>query len=283
MNPFHNDLANYLENQISSVTLSLGLLLELKALASSSSSSHVPLISGVSASTVEALSKAIEYLSWSDVLVTTQLILIVLSKSILLKIVLLFAFAGSFISRYKTASLKILVLLLLINPGLPAYVSVIKYTAEESKLNSGDKLSQVLQKTHADYEKRKLQNKKQEDQRNQRQLETAKLEGKDKISVLKRLEDKASDDFKKVDNKVEEVVSDAYQILRIAVKQITIESINLFTSILIQFILLPFLYFFGAFTLYKKLLTTSLQNTFLEKIIVIELATVLLIFTITLI
>lgn len=283
VSPFSNDLSGYLEKQIGAVTLSLGLLFELKTIASSSSSSHVPLISGASTSAMETLTNAINYLSWSDILISTQLIFITLSKSILLKVAVLIAFAGSFISKYRTASLKIVVLLLLINPGLPAYVSGIKYLAQEAKLDLSNDLAQELQKTHANYLKRESENKKQEALRNDKQEAAAQAKGKDKISFFKRLEDKATDDIKKVDAKVIEGVSDSYQVLKIAGKEITIKSINLLTAVVIQFLLLPFLYFFGLFTLFKRFLTATVVDVFLEKILVIETAVILIIFTLTLI
>jgi len=283
VSPFASDLSSYLEKQIAAVTLSLGLLFELKTIASSSSSSHIPLISGASTSALETLTNAIKYLSWSDVLISTQLIFITLSKSILLKVAILIAFVGSFISKYRTASLKLLVLLLLINPGLPAYVSGIKYLAQEAKLDLGNDLAQELQKNHENYLQRESENKKQEELRNTKQKAAAQAKGKDKISIFKRIEDKAADDIKKVDAKVIEGVSDSYKVLKFAGKEITIMSINLFTTVVIQFLLLPFLYFFGLFTLFKRFLTATVIDEFLEKILVIETAVIVIILTLSLI
>ncbi|MGK0378984.1 MAG: hypothetical protein ACJA1Z_002806 [Patiriisocius sp.] len=258
-------------------------MLELKALASSSTTSHIPYISGVSASTVDTLSTAIKYLSWSDILVNTQLILITLSKSITSKVALVIAIIGSFISKYRTTFLKIVVLFLLINPGLPAYIKGVKYLAQEAKLDFGNDLTQVLLKTHANYKKRESKNKKHEELRNQKQMETAESKGRDKVFILKQIEDKVSDDIKKVDNRVIEGVTQAHQVITIAAKEISIKSINLFTSILIQFFLLPFLYFFGLFTLYKTFITATVIDTFLEKVIICETTAVAIILAIILI
>lgn len=281
LEPFHTNLIIYLEKQITSITLNLSLLIELKAFASTSSSSHLPLISGTSVSIADTLSTAIHYLSWSDILVTAQLILITLSKSIILKITLIIALVGSFISKYRILSLKLIVLLLFINPGLPAYVSGVKYLTKEAKLDLGTDLTQELQNAHANYNKRVQENKSQEETRNQIQLKKVELEGKSKVSSLKRLEDKASDDIKKVDDKVIEGISDAYQVLKGATKEITIKSINLLTSILIQFILLPFLYFFGFFTLYKKFVSAPVAESYLEKLLICESAIILLLLTLS--
>ena len=119
--------------------------------------------------------------------------------------------------------------------------------------------------------------------RNTKQKAAAQAKGKDKISIFKRIEDKAADDIKKVDAKVIEGVSDSYKVLKFAGKEITIMSINLFTTVVIQFLLLPFLYFFGLFTLFKRFLTATVIDEFLEKILVIETAVIVIILTLSLI
>lgn len=270
VNPFSTDIANYLETQIDSITLSLGILLELKAAASSTSSSHIPLISGISASTLDSLSTAIHYLSYSDLLVTVQLVLIALTKSMLIPVTMVAAFLGSLIPKYKSVSLKVLVLLLLINPGLPMYVSGIQYITKEAKLDIGNDLSQELQETQAHYKQKELEHAAKEEERKKSQLEEAEAQGEDHISKLKIFEDKATDELSKIGSKIEEDVSEAYLVLKTACKAITVKTINLFTAILIQFILLPFLFFYGLFTLYQKFLTGTTSDAFLEKIVLLE-------------
>jgi len=270
IDPFSSGIANYLETQVDSITLSLGILLELKALASSTSSSHIPLISGISASTVDTLTSAIQYLSWSDILVTVQLVLIALSKSMLIPVTMVAALIGSLIPNYKSVSLKVLVLLLLVNPGLPVYVSGIQYLAKEAKLDMGNHLSKELAQTHEDYKQKEIAHATKEELRNKQQLAAAEAKGEDHISRFKKFEDKAADDLTKVGTKIEVGISEAYLVLKTACKAITVRTINLFTSILIQFILLPFLFFYGLFTLYQKFLAGTTTDTFLEKIILFE-------------
>ena len=276
IDPFHQQLVTYLENQIDSITLSLGILLELKALASSSSSSHLPLISGISASSIDALTSAIQYLSWSDLLVTMQLVLIALSQSTLIQVTLFTALIFSFIPQYKSAALKVLVLLLLVNPGLPIYVSGVQHIAREAKLDQGNDLSQELEHTRTHYQQKEAEHKEKEIQRDKRQLAAAEANGEPHISRLKKLEDKAADEFTTVGTRIEEGVSEAYLVLKTACKAITVKTINLFTAILIQFILLPFVFFYGLFTLFKKFTSKGATDEFLEKTILFEALFVLI-------
>lgn len=270
IDPFSIGLSSYLKAQIESISLSLGILVDLKTIAWAASSSEIPLISGISSSSLDTLSTAIKYLSWSDILVTAQLLLLSLSNSILLKIILIITFLGSLIPKFKTVFLKILVFILLINPGLPAYIHCVKFISSEIKLDSGDDLSKHLQDTHDAYEKKVKANQAKELAQKKNQLKKAKAEGKNHVSLLKGIEDKAEDDIKEVTTKVEEGVSQSFLVLKDAIKEIKIKTINLFSSILIQFILLPFLFFYGLFALFKKFMSGTTTDSFLEDTVMIE-------------
>lgn len=274
-NPFAKGLESYLEGIITSVSLSLGLLSELKFAASAASSERVPFISGISASTAQSLTEAIQYLSWSDIFISIQLILINLSKSALIKVLAIGALLGSLIAKYRDLSLRILVILLLINPGLPAYVSCVKYLALESKLVDGDNLTKELQATHAQYQKAVNDYKAKEESRKQKQFTEAKAQGKEHIDFIEKIEDKTIHTADAIGAKTKELGSETHLILKKVCDELIVKALNLFTSVLIQFALLPFVFFYGVLFLFKRFMSDTITDSYLEKIILGETALVL--------
>lgn len=261
-NPFSSNLNAYLKDQIESITLSLGLLVDLKTIAWAASSSHLPIIAGISASTLDTLTSAIKYLSWSDLLVTSQLLLLSLSKTLFLKIVLILSLLGTLISKFRTVSLKFLVIALLINPGLMAYVSCVKYIAQESQLDSGVELTQELQNTHMKYQNR----------------EQKVISNNDShTSILKGMEEKTAKEIKEVSQKVEEGLSKDFSELKESSKRIKSKAINLLSSIAIQFILLPFLFFYSLFQLFKKVISQDPTDAYLGNTVKIQALAIIVI------
>lgn len=266
MDPFSNSLTTYLKDQIESITLGLGLLVDLKTIAWAASSSHLPVVAGMAASTLDTFATAIKYLSWSDMLVTSQLLILTLSKTIILKILLILSLLGSLVTRFRTVSLKILVIVLLINPGLPAYVSCIKYVAQEAKLDSGDELTQELKTAHVNFQNE-----------DKRQKAKTPNQGNAGENFLKGIEEKAVSDISKVTKKVEESVSTGYLDLKESSKKIKTKAINLFSTIIIQFILLPFLFFYSLFQLFKKILSDKTTDAFLRSTVKIQALVIIVI------
>lgn len=242
----HQVAETYLISVSEQTLSSLLLLSELKMAAASGASTKVPLVAGSFQGVSELLDQAVQYVSWSSALVGIQLLLLALSQSIVLKILIILAIIILFIERMQKLAMQLLLIFLMINPFLTIYVIGIKSIAKEVKIDLGDSLNKDLNKVHADYlAKRKIQDSKMAE-RKSAQLEKAKEKGKDKISLLNRVEDSVIGTAQKVGDDVDLVFTDTLDVLKGAINQLIEACVNLFTHILLVFLLLPFLYFYGA-------------------------------------
>jgi len=267
INLFHSHLTDYLIQSIDRITLSLGLLTEVRNLLNTTTS-HIPLIGSSAKSVADSLTEVIQYLSWSDMLITAQLLLIKISRSIIFKLLLILSIIGSFLPAHRSFSLKAILILLLINPGLPAYVTVVKYISQEIKLDDGAVMHNQIQQVHQKYQKKEAERKEKESKRNQRQLQKAQEHGKQDISGLKKLEDKVVDDVATVTSKVGEGFAEGIAIVKSAGKELTIKSINFIVTVAVQFLVLPFVFFYGVLLLIKHFATGTTSEVYLQKITV---------------
>ena len=279
LTPFHNTLILYLETLISKATLSLGVLIDLKSLAEAGGTSKLILVAGASENITELLATSIKYLSWSDILLSVQLLLIKLTGSALLKFSIVLNIIGTFFSNCRSIATKLLLFLFVLNPGLPAFVSGVKYISAEMKFNDADTLHKQLEKLHNKYKEKEFSYEYFEKLRNEKQLSKAEKSGKTKLNFFTRLGDAAEDDVHLVAEHIEEGVSQLLILLKSASKTIIIETLNLFSSVVIQFLLLPFVFFYGMHRLIKYS-TTGLRNdktNSFQKIMVFETIFVFLI------
>ena len=269
-NLFHAHLNSYLTTTLEKITGSLAFVTEFKHVALAGSSSHIPLVSGGSQGLASTLDKATNYLALADGLVALQLILINLSKSLLIKLIMVVFFVGLFFERYKSFCLKALVLLLLLNPGLAIYTSTVRYVSAEAKLSDGNELHQHLIEIKEKYAQKEAAHKAKIAARNQRQLEKAQAKGKDKIGLIKRIEDKVADVVTDAADTIEEGIAELFAVLKSVGKQLIEMTINLLVTVIMQFLVLPFGFFYGIVALIKRFSKGVEETRFIEKIVLIE-------------
>ncbi|MDG1804944.1 glycoside hydrolase family 25 protein [Flavicella sp.] len=277
--PFHNTLISYLEKLIDNGTLSLGVLIDLKSVSEAAGSSKLILIAGASENITDLLASSIKYLSWSDLLLSVQLVLIKLSGSSLVKILSVLAFIGTFFINYRTIATKILLFLFVLNPGLPAFVSGVKYISKEMQFEQADSLHKNLSDLHDKYKEKELSYEHFEKIRDEKQLAKAEKSGKTKLNFFTRVGDATEDDFHLAAEHIEEGVSEFLIILKSASKTIIIQTLNLLSSIVFQFLLLPFAFFYGIHRLLKYSTEASGkdQTYVFQKLVVVETIFVFLI------
>lgn len=271
---FHNHLATYLLKSIEQITLSIGLLIELHQLALDLH--HIPLLGESAHAPSGSPGAIVKYLSWSDMIVTVQWLLIKVTKTIVFKIFLVLSIGSLLIPTYRQAGLKLLLILLLINPGLPAYVTLTQYVGQEVQLNDGTELHEKIQAIHQKYADKEQSRAEKEAQRRTEQLQKAEARGKDDISGLKKVEDSILDDAGKEVSKVEEGVAEGVALLRAGSKEMLILSINYVVTLAIQFLLFPFLYMFIVMQLAKRFINKGLSESFVKKLVLFISITVLI-------
>jgi len=235
---------NYLGAASEEMLSSLLILSELKIGASAGASTKVPLVSGSFQGVSELLNQAIQYLEFSNLIIGMQLLLLALSQSALLKILIIPALAILFIYEKRKLVIEILMVLLMINPGLTIYVLGIKYIAQEVEINLGSDLNQELKTAHASYLEKRKDQESQMDKRKSTQLQKAEAKGKDKISLLNKVEDAVIGTTEKIGDDLSLIFSDTLEILKSAGEKMINMCLNLFTHILLVFFLLPMVYYY---------------------------------------
>ncbi len=232
--------------------ISLGLAMELKSMASSIKSTNIPLIEGNAAELYDTFDKAVDYLALANIAIAVQTILVNLCKSWLFMLLPVVFLAGVFIKKYSQMAIRLLVIVLLINPGLPIYVVGMNYASQSLQVSLGSKLQARLSATKSKYEKKQKENKEKQEARKQRQLKKAKAKGHDDIGLIKKAEDAVIGTAEDIGTTVGEGFSDLLDTLKEGKKELMILIINLISSLIVLFVLLPLLYFYFVGFILKK-------------------------------
>lgn len=251
---FYEQALHFLTTSSQTLLISLGIITELKAAASSLGSSHIPLLGGAATSVSADLDKAFDYVSFAGILMLLQtLVLKLFSASFWLKILPLVFLAGTFINPVRSFCQKMVLMLLLINPGLGLFVYATSYVSGKMQLDLGTGLQQHLQQTQAAFNQKEQARKQAEDDRNQQQLQKAEEKGKDHISLLNRVEDAVADDASNVALEVEKAASLSFDVLKSAGEKLTGLLLNLIASVILIFLLLPLAYVYLLSIAVKKI------------------------------
>jgi len=242
----HQYAESYLISVSEETLSSLLLLSELKIAAASGASTKVPLVAGSFQGVSELLDQGVQYLGWANALIGIQLVLLALSQSLVLKVLILLSTVVLFLERLKKVAMRLLLIFLLVNPFLTVYVIVIKYIAEEVKIDLGTGLNADLKDVQANYLAKKKEQEAKMAERKSAQLTKAKEKGKDKISLVNRVEDAVIGTTQKVGDEVNLVFTDTLDVLKGAINKLLQACLNLFTHVLVVFLVHPLLYFYAA-------------------------------------
>ncbi|MEW7290361.1 hypothetical protein [Aquimarina sp. 2304DJ70-9] len=264
-----NPAIDFLYGVNSDMMLSLGVALELKSIATSIDNSNIPLVGGLAVELTDIFARAIDYLTFSNIVIAIQAILVKMGKSLLFKLLPLIFLAGIFLEKYKQLALKLLIVALLINPGLSLYVNGIHYVSDSMELDLGSSLHEHLSAIKNKYEKKRKEVLSKQEARKKRQLERAKEKGRKDISTFKKVEDAVVNKVENVGIRVEEGFSETLEVLKEGKKELMKLIINMVSNLIVLFLILPLLYFylmgfvlkkFFHFSGLSKLQTTEIKN-----------------------
>ncbi len=243
---------DFLSSVNSNMMLGLGLAMELKSIATSIDNSNIPLIGGLATELEDIFTKAINYLTFSNIVIAIQTILVKMGKSVLFKLLPFIFLAGIFIEKYKQLAIKLLIVALLINPGLSLYVNGIHYVSDVMELDLGSELHEHLSTIKNKYDAKRKKVKSKQETRKERQLERSKEKGHKDISVFKKVEDAVVNKVEDVGVDVEEGFSETFEILKEGKKELMKLIINLASNLIVLFLILPLLYFYLMSFVLKK-------------------------------
>jgi|GEM_PF-6013670 len=213
---------------------SLLLITELKQLLSAVSSIDIAFIEGAIKDIVTSLNKAENLLFVSGILTTLQMLIIKLSLMDVIKYAVVLCFVASFIGWFQRLSLKALLVLLMLSPGLTLYSNTLHFLADDMvKVIEGDLYTKLSHLTRElDKEKNTLLKKHQAD------LKKIDHSHSD-FKWFHRLIADVSYDFDDVKDTVEGDYSTLVTVLRGGGKAILKETIGYFTKLFFLAFLLP--------------------------------------------
>ncbi len=243
---------DFLSGVNSDMMLSLGVAMELKSIATSIDNSNIPLVGGLATELEDIFTRAINYLTFANIVIAVQTILVNLGKSLLFKLLPLLFLAGLFLKKYKQLALKLLIISILINPGLSLYVNGINYVSNTMELDLGSSLHEHLSTIKTKYEDKREKVISKQEARKKRQLEKAKKRGHQDISAFKKVEDAVVNKIEDVGVDVEEGFSETLEILKEGKKELMKLLINMVSNLIVLFLILPLLYFYLMSFLLKR-------------------------------
>jgi len=245
---FEGRAINFLKSVSEDNLRYLGLVGEIKLLLASVSSTQVPFISGETGELNEGLDKSQNYLMVVNVISLTQLLLLTISKSILLKIVLVILFGLSLLPSTKVVSSKLLILALAINPGLSMFSVVVQQISKEATISFGTPyLSQLNQLTDS------LRKEKASLMQEYDQKMTEINNGSRGVKVLSRLREDISYDVQKLKLNISGDYTHLRQVIRDAGDELFRKLFIFCTSVLFCQLILPIGYVILIAILFKSL------------------------------
>ena len=251
-NILSNPALDFLSSVNSDMMLGLGVAMELKSIATSIDNSNIPFVGGLATELESIFTKAINYLTFANIVLGVQTILVNIGKSLLFKILPLVFLTGIFVDKYKQIALRLLIITLLINPGLSLYVNGIQYVSETMELDLGSNLHRELSTIKNKYEAKREKLKLKQEARKEKQLEKARKKGHKDIGILKKVEDAVVDKVENVSVDVEEGVTETFEILKEGKKELMKLIINMASNLIVLFLILPLLYFYFMSFVLKK-------------------------------
>ncbi|WP_024772696.1 hypothetical protein [Aquimarina macrocephali] len=243
---------DFLSDVNGDMMLGLGVAMELKSITTGIDHSGILLVGGLAIELSDIFTRAINYLTFANIVIAVQTILVNMGKSLLFKLLPVFFLIGIFFEKYKKVALKLLIIALLINPGLSLYVNGIHYVSDTMELDLGSSLHEHLSSIKNKYEAKRKHIKSKQEARKERQLEKAKEKGHKKIGLFKKVEDAVVDKVEDVSVDVGEGFSEAFEILKEGKKELMKLIINMISNLIVLFLILPLLYFYFMSFLLKK-------------------------------
>lgn len=243
---------DFLSSVNSDMMLGLGVAMELKSIATSIDNSNIPLIGGLATELEDIFSRAVNYLTFANIVIGVQTILVNMGKALLFKILPIIFLACLWIKKYKQFAVKLLIISLLINPGLSLYVNGIHYVSDTMELDLGSKLHRHLSLIKNKYEEKREKVTAKQEARKKRQLEKARKKGHKDIGLIKKVEDVVVNKVEDIGVDVEEGFSEAFEVLKEGKKELMKLIINMASNLVVLFLILPLLYFYIMGLVLKK-------------------------------
>jgi len=184
--------------------------------------------------------KIFNFLLITNALIVLQITLLKISNFIFLKILITIVFVLSYFKIIRKIMIRILILLLFINPGLPVYISLVKIMSNSVSLETGKNIESKFNDFKSSLQGKSID-----------KTEESKLQND---NANKSLFEKAGELINSAKERITDSINLMVERAGKALNAIFEVIISYFITILVLFIIMPFLYFYILYHLFKNIL-----------------------------
>lgn len=236
---FYQGALLFLSNSSTLALTNLSLVTGLKILIGG-----VPLLKG----SAEIVDKIFNFFVIINGVLLFQLILLKISQLLLIKLLLVGTWALTLFEKTKKWAVKLLILLLFINPGLSLSVHITNYFTQAAQLENG-----TLIKAHIENIQKEPVNQKSSDKNAQNPAPVKTDQDIKQKSFLTIIAEFLIKTFNKVKNFIVEAFTKAQTFVGESILKLLELAINYFITVILLFVIMPFVYFFLFYWLLNKL------------------------------
>ncbi|XWN36008.1 MAG: hypothetical protein ROO71_08585 [Balneola sp.] len=232
----------------------LGLITELKLLVSGISD-FVPFLKEHNQTFNESLGKAEHYLLIANVISLTQLMLLEVSKTWLMKVLLVVLFGLTFFPKLTSLPKKLFILILALCPGLQIFSVTMHQLSKPASINYGEKYLTELNASVDSLQKERAQLM----QEHEKHLQKIDRDKKG-IVLFKKLREDISYDLKKTKATIKGDYSQLRILLHSGGKEI-LRKLSIFgTMIFFSLFIMPIGYSILVYVIYKSVITAEVKE-----------------------
>ncbi len=226
----------------------LGLLADVKLVLAGLHDVKIPFISGGAEELSNSFNSTEKYLLVANTISLFQLMLLLISKSIYVKLILVLFFVLSFLKPTKVLFTKLLVIAIVLNPGLSLFTKSVELVSQEAKFDFGSKYALEL-KDKVSYLKAEQAQLMKEHEQALTQIE----KGKRDIEFFRKLKQDVSYDFKELKVHIEGDYLYIRELLQSGGEEMLTKLLNFVVMVFFALFFLPMVYAFMVYIVYKHL------------------------------
>lgn len=232
----------------------LGLVTELKLILSGVSD-FIPFLKEHNGTITESLEKAEHYLMIVNVISLVQLMLLEISKTLLVKVLVVSLFITTFFRSSRKLSSRLLILVLALNPGLTLYSVTMHHLSETTSIDYGN---EYLVELKASVDSLQVERSKIMQEHADKLNEIDK--DKKGIVFFKKLKEDISYDLKKAKTTIKGDYSEIRLLIRDGGKEIVRKLFIFCTMVLFSLLIVPIGYMILVYTVYKTVITSEVKQ-----------------------
>ncbi|OHD10573.1 MAG: hypothetical protein A2086_09450 [Spirochaetes bacterium GWD1_27_9] len=199
----------------------------------------------------DIIEKLFNFFLTINLLIFFQMALLKISELIIVKIIIIVSFVLIFVKPINKIAIKVLIILLFINPGLKFYIVGVEFISKSTKLEMGKSIKKHFEKIDLSLKENKTEN-------------NGELQNKseEKKSLLEKAKDLFFNPQENILNKAKGEILKFSGYMNDLISYLVELTIEYIISVTILFFILPLLYFYSLYIVLKKFF--KIEGEFLD-------------------